>query len=77
VRAASERPSFRHAQEKLVAGGGQLSLVSQEPEMSSDRSYLQDPGFLARFLPAFPATSFLSSAGFHSVAASADPLLLK
>src|SRR5437773_1528623 len=77
MRAASERPSFRHAQQKLVTGRSQLSLVSQEPEMSSDRSDLQDPSFLARILPALAAASFLSSAGFQSVASSANPFLLK
>src|SRR6266516_2545946 len=45
--------------------------------MSSNRSDLQDPGFLARILPTFSAASFLSSAGFQSVAASANPFLLK
>src|SRR5439155_1006863 len=77
VRTASERPSLRHAQEKLVAGWSQLSLVSQEPEMSSDRSDLQDPSSFAWILPALAAASFLSSAGFQSVASSANPFLLK
>jgi hypothetical protein len=77
VRAASERSSLRHAQEKLVAGRGQLSFVSQEPEVSSDRSDLEDPGFFAWLLSAFSAAGFLSSAGFHPVAASANAFLLK
>jgi hypothetical protein len=54
-----------------------LSFVSQEPEVSSDRSDLEDPGFFAWFLSAFSTASFLSSAGFHPVAASANPFLLK
>src|SRR2546426_1040279 len=45
--------------------------------MSSYRSDLQDPGFLARLLPTFPAASFLSAGRLQPVASSATPFLLK
>src|SRR5207245_2504915 len=75
MRPATERSTLRHTQQSRVVSRRQLSLISEPSSVSPDRSYLKNPGLLARFLTAFQAPSLLPPSRFGAMSTSADSSL--